>query len=426
MAKRVLLLSTRTFWPTNSGKDITLYYNCKGLAQTYGYDLYVYCFTNTVKALAKDVPAFLKDVKYATCTNKKEVVKNILVHSLYKQDWSLQSALYYGHKREHEIQAYYDEVQPDVLIFDMIRLLPYKNIARQHTSKKIMFIDDLLSKRYAMQLARKESKANVCGQFAQHLPALVTKVSNVSYVRKALLKQEIDLIQKEEQAALHEFDYVTFVSPLEQQEYNTKHATEKGKVLSMGVDYAFYAQAMHVQKEAGGISFVGNFHVASNYDSIVYIIEHILARLPASTILKAIGSYPSVLGNKYHAHPSVQFLGRVEDVRREVLKTHVFVSPIVYGTGIKTKIVEAMAMGMPVVTNGIGAEGICAQNGRDWIVEDSEEGIVSAIQDLLHNEEKARHMGTQGQRYVQVHHQWKKMYQVFDEMGLQKNEHLNR
>mgnify|MGYP002240203480 CR=1 FL=1 len=63
----------------------------------------------------------------------------------------------------------------------------------------------------------------------------------------------------------------------------------------------------------------------------------------------------------------VTFTGRVEDVRDYLEECSVFVCPMTFGSGIKTKNLEAMAMGLPVVTTSIGAENINAQNGRDWI-----------------------------------------------------------
>ena len=69
---------------------------------------------------------------------------------------------------------------------------------------------------------------------------------------------------------------------------------------------------------------------------------------------------------EFDTNKIVHFSGKVSDLRGEVKKGMVFLAPIAYGTGIKTKILEAMAMEMPVVTNSVGAEGIPGVNGKHW------------------------------------------------------------
>lgn len=57
-----------------------------------------------------------------------------------------------------------------------------------------------------------------------------------------------------------------------------------------------------------------------------------------------------------------------------------------FGSGIKTKNLEAMAMGLPIVTTGIGAENINAVNGKDWIVADDNSEFADWVTDLLTDE----------------------------------------
>ena len=116
---------------------------------------------------------------------------------------------------------------------------------------------------------------------------------------------------------------------------------------------------------------------------------------------------------KYENLPNIIFTGRVEDLRTCVKATEVFVSPIAYGSGIKTKILEAMAMGVPVVTNSIGAEGIDAKNGRDILISDDMEELAGMVRALLDDEKRQREIACNAQNFIKNKYQWELIFQKF-------------
>ena len=64
-------------------------------------------------------------------------------------------------------------------------------------------------------------------------------------------------------------------------------------------------------------------------------------------------------------------------------------------------------MGVPVVTNSIGAEGISAKNGIDFFVTDDFSEMAKIVSALIQDKEKAKQIGQSGASYVKEHHQWK-------------------
>ena len=81
MPKKLLFITTRLFWPTDSGRKVSLYYYCKGLHDKYGYDIYVYSFLEHGQSeiLLKDKPDFIKDVRIAASVDKASKLKNLLL-----------------------------------------------------------------------------------------------------------------------------------------------------------------------------------------------------------------------------------------------------------------------------------------------------------------------------------------------------------
>ena len=108
------------------------------------------------------------------------------------------------------------------------------------------------------------------------------------------------------------------------------------------------------------------------------------------------------------------FTGRVDDVRDYLEQCKIFVCPMTFGSGIKTKNLEAMAMGLPIVTTEIGAENINAQSGSDWVVEMTDDTFANAVVDLLMNDKKRKSIGRNGSIYVRENFTWDVAKNQFD------------
>jgi hypothetical protein len=93
--KRLLLVSTRIFWPAHAGHRILLYNYCRGLHDQYHYDIYMYSFLEHGQSyIEKDKPGFIKEVFTADQPGRPEQIGNLLRHSLAGRNrWSFQSSL---------------------------------------------------------------------------------------------------------------------------------------------------------------------------------------------------------------------------------------------------------------------------------------------------------------------------------------------
>ena len=102
----------------------------------------------------------------------------------------------------------------------------------------------------------------------------------------------------------------------------------------------------------------------------------------------------------------VHFTGRVDDVRDYLEKCKVFVCPMTFGSGVKTKNLEAMSMGIPVVTTSIGAENIDAENEKEWIIEDTPNEFSKAVIKLLNDEKLREEMGLNSSAFINKSYTW--------------------
>ncbi len=414
--KKLLFVASRQFWPTTSGKEITLYFNCKGLREKCGYDIYLFCFADKNADRSIPHPDFIKDVVYVDTPKIASSIVTIIKQSFLFDKWPLQNSMFYSNKIAKKLLAYFEKIDPDAMVIDMVRLVPYYSKLPKKSIPKILIEDDLLAKRYGRQIEASGS-GNIAGYFSNSMPNFINKITNFKFIKNVVLNLEIKRLNKYENCLASMFDYITFISPIEAEEFNKMHNTDKAVVLTMGADIEYYAESQDMKHMENSMSIVGNFTYEANASSIEWINNNILPHLPKDITYYVIGKFPEEL-KKTVNDPRVKIMGYVDDIRKVVKATDIYLSPVVFGTGIKTKIIEAMAMGMPVITNSVGAEGLNVTNKKELVIADTAEDMIDAINELKKNDGLRRKIGESGQDYVKKYHDWNKIYDVFGDIGL--------
>ncbi|MGW8323943.1 MAG: glycosyltransferase family 4 protein, partial [Thermodesulfobacteriota bacterium] len=122
--------------------------------------------------------------------------------------------------------------------------------------------------------------------------------------------------------------------------------------------------------ERRGVLFVGGFLHPPNEDAVRYLLEEIwplVCEKRPTPPLYIVGNHPPkwLLNNRV---AGVQVLGYIPDLAPLYEKVVASIAPLRFGAGIKGKINESMAYGVPVVTTSIGSEGIPGKTGRNMLV----------------------------------------------------------
>ena len=99
---------------------------------------------------------------------------------------------------------------------------------------------------------------------------------------------------------------------------------------------------------------------------------------------------------------NLEMLGYVDDVRGPLAKYAVFVCPILSGSGVRVKLLEAFAAGIPVVSTEIGAEGLARKDGEFCRLSDSAEGFAERVVAIWENPEEAADMARRARAEVEA------------------------
>lgn len=290
------------------------------------------------------------------------------------------------------------EENPIAVIGDMVRSTEY---IRDLPIRKIADLDDRISLRYQRELDADLDEINPYGSFLHVFPSFLRGLLLLKPVKKFVVKNEIYLLNEYELEIGQICDTTIFVAEKEAVNFNSELGQDKAVSVPIGVDVEYFQQHISNTKE-NTIGFLGALSVAHNENAVRYFIRDILPDIvkkrPNIKFL-VIGGRASDDLKKLQSD-NVVFTGWVDDVRDYLAECKVFVCPMTFGSGIKTKNLEAMAMGIPLVTTSIGAENIDAIDGEDWIITDEKHEFANAVCELLDNEDKRMKIGENGRSFV--------------------------
>ncbi|MCR4892123.1 MAG: glycosyltransferase [Lachnospiraceae bacterium] len=366
----------------------------------------------------KDKPYFIKKVFTAGQPGYLQIIGNMVRHSLAGRNrWSFQSSLYYSKNNERRIENLVRRIKPHAVMMDLVRLSRYYTSMKNFHGLKTIFMEDALSKRYLRQIQAVRNDSGISGRYEKYLPKWFSRLINSRFLRNFILKEESKRLVTEELEAARNFDALIYVNRFETEDMNKGSGRNNAYTVTMGADCDYFGEEIEVEKVPNTLSFVGNMTVAANADSVRMIMDKILPLIPSRPVIHFIGAAPESLRREYRHNPQCVFEGMVPDIRKYVKSTMVVLSPVAYGTGVKTKTIEGMAMSMPVVTNYLGIDGLSAKVGKDLLMSDDFAEMARMVEDLLHDEKKRRELGKNGHEYAKRMHRWEDIYKVFGEMG---------
>ncbi|MBB2203211.1 glycosyltransferase [Gluconacetobacter tumulisoli] len=153
-----------------------------------------------------------------------------------------------------------------------------------------------------------------------------------------------------------------------------------------------------------GLFFIGGFWHAPNGDGVLWFVEHVwpLIRKDAPEATFTIAG--SNMGNDIlalGAVPGIEVVGYVPEVGPVLDRHRVFVAPLRYGAGMKGKVGQSLACGLPVVATTVGAEGMDLTNGTNILVADEPQAFADAVIQLLRDDELWTTLSRSGRVHIE-------------------------
>ena len=256
----------------------------------------------------------------------------------------------------------------------------------------------------------------------------VSKVLDVDYLMsrmlyEAYLSESLSLkrvrrwlawkkFQNYEQRLYPQFDNCLVVSDQDRDAFREliPFKAEHVLVVSNGIDSQFAHPGL-AEPVPGSLVFNGALTYQANFDAMDYFLREIfpsiLAQVP-DTQLSITGSNLGVSLDALPSNDHVAFTGYLEDIRPAVAGSWACIVPLRVGGGTRFKILEAMALGTPVVSTSKGAEGLEIEPGKHLLIADTPEEFAAQTVRLLRNSELRNTLATNAARLVNEKYEWTK------------------
>ena len=152
-----------------------------------------------------------------------------------------------------------------------------------------------------------------------------------------------------------------------------------------------------------GLLFVGGFEHQPNVDAAIWLVRQIMPlvwRGRPDVTLKIVGGSPPPEVEALEG-PNVAVTGWVEDLDALIDAARVMVAPLRYGAGMKGKVTQSLAGGLPVVTTAVGAEGLDSKDGDALLIAEDPAGLAERIVRLAGDDALWRRLAEEGRGVVE-------------------------
>ena len=377
MSVKVLYIATRWPWPVEMGRQ-------RMIAQTLEFaaalgEVHLLSFGDAPKTPAPD---YIRSSAMLEMSGMMGLALSLITRPLLP----LQSHLFLNSKATTAVMDTVERIRPDVIVFDMARLshLALAIHRRYPDVRLVLDMDDRLSKRYQRMLAN-ETVGDLGGTFESRLPGAIRFL--VPRLKKLLLRVERSLMDRSERRAADVFDAILMVSALEADEMRAD-CPGRASVVAFPPLIAELPVPMQDFSRSVRFVFIGNAGYAPNAEALE-LLDRAAVQVSRNTSSSDADYCFQAAGKPLAeaAYEKVEVAGFVPDLSEFLAGDAVLVAPILQGTGIKTKIIDALEHSVPVITTPVGAEGLGLTEDEHFICVLGEDDLAQACLNIVRSPE---------------------------------------
>ncbi|MCQ2294465.1 MAG: glycosyltransferase [Bacteroidales bacterium] len=382
---KILVVLPRFPYPLEKGDKLRAFNQIKELSKTN--DIYLFCVSHTPVQPAhlemlRPYCKAIRVVRSPKLVNYKNVLRN------YLSTKSLQLGYWDSVKARKAYKAFERMVMPDVLYNQMVRTMP---LVSRSSYPKVMDFQDALS----MNFERRMDSARFLLHYFLHF--------------------EFKMLRSTEYNAFKIFDALTIISEPDSDAIPHQRNSDI-HIIPNGVDFEYF-KPISCPKQYD-IVFCGNMNYEPNVRAATYLAQVIMpivwGEVPQAKLLLA-GASPRGSVRKLQSS-LITVSGTVPDIRQCYASSKVFAAPMLSGSGLQNKLLEAMSMQLPCVTTSIANASLRAQHGTQVLVGDTAQAFAQHIITLLQQPQQAQQMALAGSQYVKDNFCWSKSSQQLEQI----------
>ncbi|BBU41178.1 glycosyl transferase [Aeribacillus pallidus] len=359
---KVMIISTVYPYPKDNGKTIILSSILEYFIEFYGADKITYVL------LDDDKIENVYDINLLQVNKPKafEQIKNVISRTILTRKFSLQESFTYSKHLKNIVIKYIRKEKIDLVIYDTLRIFQMFEDNNLQNVKEIIYLDDLFSIRYQKMIDVLDKLGNIdlnpLGNFKKFIPKPFQKIVRFNLFNRLLLSYEKNLIMDRENKIVNKVDINLLISKKEVEILKTR----TGNSNIYAIPPLLPGSKNRYNRNYRGASdfiFLGSLNIPHNDVAICNFINEnfpsILKEIP-DLKLKIIGRNPSdtlkKLAIKYSNN--IILMGFIDNLEEVFNSACAMIVPLLFGSGVKLKTLEAFSYGLPVICTDYGIEGI--------------------------------------------------------------------
>lgn len=376
--KRILVLTPRFPYPVIGGDRLRIFELCRALAKRYELTLLSLCESDSEMSMPVPEDGVFHRVERVLLPKWRSVLQ---VLAALPGRCPLQVAYYRSKEFLGRVSALIRE--HDACLAHLIRTAQY--VQEETSALRILEMTDAISLNYFR----------------------VRTIRGRKGIRSWVYGMEAERVLAYERSVAGRFEIITLVSEVDRNFLWEDRAPPGVLVCGNGTN-------MRSMVSRGGRSpvgvFIGNMKSLQNLDASLYFAQEVLPRVRAlhEFTFRVVGRISPQDRQRLERFEGVEVRANVEDVAKEVVDARVGLAPVRIGAGVQNKVLEYLALGLPVVASPVALEGLGLVPGRDVLLAETTEQYVSAISALWRDEAMSFELARNGQAYVTENCSWEK------------------
>lgn len=385
---KILIITPKIPYPPYRGDKLKIFNISRNLVQKNRVKILT--FHESEKSL-ESLP-YLKELGIDIETVKLSFLNSIFnLFTVIFSKVPFQVAYYSSPKMKNKIKTLLTQEKFDVIYFHLIRTAQYFEATQDSNAVKVLDFTDAVS---------------------LYLSRFVEIIKNP--FKKIAVKSELKRIQEYEKVS-RKFDTLFVCSGKDKEYLQQKKIHPNIEILKNGFD-AGYFKPENNGLEKHRIIFTGNMPYFPNSDAVNYfskkIFPKVLKKYP-DTKFYIVGQKPPRRIKKLESN-NIFVTGFVDDIKQEYLKSELNVVPIRFGAGTLNKVIEALALGVPVVSTSLSILGLPDELKRYILVADTEKEFAEKIFFVFENPAIRRNLMNEGIEKIRTLLSWEHIVSEFE------------
>ncbi|MFA8300331.1 MAG: glycosyltransferase [Hyphomicrobiales bacterium] len=374
---KIAVILPRVPYPLEKGDKLRAFHQIKYLSKNNDIYLYALDADNTDIEHAKlHLSPYCKEINIYRLLPSK-ITANLL--KAFVKGLPLQVGYFFSKSVHKEIQKAISLLKPDHIYCQLIRTAEY---AKNSSVPRTIDYQDVFS----MGAKR--------------------RVNSASWALKPILWMEYKRLQRYETRVFSLFNNKTIIS-IPDRDFIRHPQKEDIAIIRNGVDFEFF-NPEYKKDIRFDLTFTGNMSYAPNINAAIYLIKEIMPivwkHFPNVTVQLA-GATPDkkVLAL---ASDKVSVTGWIDDIRDSYASTRIFIAPMQIGTGLQNKLLEAMAMKVPIITSELANKALKAEKDKEVLIGKTPEDYAMHIISLLDDDNRISQLTENAFSFVKENFSW--------------------